>query len=95
MVLEEGFKALPPFGPPAAPRRRWFRRPWHTKRYQPAPRLADGDGPIMAYRRWAQQFYPGQHGLADEQKDAHAASLPSDRQASLLLPDTPRAPSSG
>ncbi|KPI15469.1 hypothetical protein OV450_2607 [Actinobacteria bacterium OV450] len=26
VALEEGFKALPPFGPPAAPRRRWFRR---------------------------------------------------------------------
>ncbi|MFD4916803.1 hypothetical protein ACFWNR_26730 [Streptomyces virginiae] len=61
----------------------------HTKRYQAAPRLADGDGPIMAYRRWAQQFYPGGEP-ADEQKDAHAATVPSDRQAPLLLPDTAR-----
>ncbi|MFC4506052.1 MULTISPECIES: Rieske 2Fe-2S domain-containing protein [Streptomyces] len=68
---------------------------WHTKRYQPAPRLADGDGPIMAYRRWAQQFYPGRHQPADEQKGSHAASLPSDRQAPLLLPRTPRTPSAG
>ncbi|WP_409000347.1 Rieske 2Fe-2S domain-containing protein [Streptomyces europaeiscabiei] len=30
---------------------------WHTKQHQPAPRIADGDGPIMAYRRWAKQFY--------------------------------------
>lgn len=34
---------------------------WHTKQYQPAPRIADGDGPIMAYRRWASQFYSTRH----------------------------------
>ncbi|MER5513643.1 hypothetical protein [Streptomyces sp. NPDC002763] len=32
---------------------------------------------------------------ADEQKGTHAASLPSDRQAPLLLPRTPRTPSAG
>jgi hypothetical protein len=27
------------------------------KRYEPAPLLAEGDGPIIGLRRWAQQFY--------------------------------------
>lgn len=31
---------------------------WSTKRYAETPRLADGDGPIGRYRRWARQFYP-------------------------------------
>ncbi|WKU48683.1 Rieske 2Fe-2S domain-containing protein [Streptomyces sp. VNUA116] len=31
---------------------------WKTKRYTSPPRLAHGDGPIGAYRKWAQQFYP-------------------------------------
>ena len=30
---------------------------WEHKRYLPHPALADGDGPIGAYRRWARQFY--------------------------------------
>jgi hypothetical protein len=31
---------------------------WEHKIYIEQPRLAKGDGPIAAYRRWAQQFYP-------------------------------------
>jgi nitrite reductase/ring-hydroxylating ferredoxin subunit len=31
---------------------------WENKRYLARPALADGDGPIGRYRRWAQQFYP-------------------------------------
>ncbi|MFD9823042.1 Rieske 2Fe-2S domain-containing protein [Streptomyces violascens] len=31
---------------------------WNTKRYISPPGLAHGDGPIGAYRTWAQQFYP-------------------------------------
>jgi nitrite reductase/ring-hydroxylating ferredoxin subunit len=31
---------------------------WQNKRYLVTPLLAKGDGPIMAYRRWAEQFYP-------------------------------------
>jgi phenylpropionate dioxygenase-like ring-hydroxylating dioxygenase large terminal subunit len=31
---------------------------WENKLCRPQPRLAEGDGPIMAYRRWASQFYP-------------------------------------
>jgi nitrite reductase/ring-hydroxylating ferredoxin subunit len=30
---------------------------WEHKRFQPHPRLAKGDGPIMPFRRWATQFY--------------------------------------
>ena len=31
---------------------------WRHKRYVAQPALAQGDGPIGAYRRWARQFYP-------------------------------------
>lgn len=31
---------------------------WNHKRYQQPPRLAQGDGPIGPFRRWARQFYP-------------------------------------
>lgn len=30
---------------------------WENKIYRPRPVLCDGDGPIMKFRRWAQQFY--------------------------------------
>jgi nitrite reductase/ring-hydroxylating ferredoxin subunit len=30
---------------------------WENKRYVERPALADGDGPIALYRRWARQFY--------------------------------------
>jgi nitrite reductase/ring-hydroxylating ferredoxin subunit len=32
-------------------------RVWNHKKYVETPLLARGDGPIMKYRRWAQQFY--------------------------------------
>jgi nitrite reductase/ring-hydroxylating ferredoxin subunit len=32
-------------------------RIWEHKRYLSRPALADGDGPVGAYRRWASQFY--------------------------------------
>jgi hypothetical protein len=32
-------------------------RIWESKRYLPRPALAEGDGPLGAYRRWASQFY--------------------------------------
>lgn len=31
---------------------------WGNKRYVHPPALAEGDGPVGAYRRWARQFYP-------------------------------------
>ncbi|MGV4926861.1 Rieske (2Fe-2S) protein (plasmid) [Streptomyces sp. BHT-5-2] len=33
-------------------------RIWHHKSYLERPRLAEGDGPITAWRRWTRQFYP-------------------------------------
>lgn len=30
---------------------------WESKAYVPKPALAHGDGPIMRYRRWCEQFY--------------------------------------
>jgi hypothetical protein len=29
---------------------------WEHKLYRPRPKLADGDGPVIEYRRWAAQF---------------------------------------
>ncbi|MEU0400889.1 Rieske 2Fe-2S domain-containing protein [Streptomyces sp. NPDC006197] len=31
---------------------------WSHKQYEQRPRLAQGDGPIGPFRRWARQFYP-------------------------------------
>lgn len=31
---------------------------WEHKLYRPLPRLVDGDGPVVAFRRWAQAFHP-------------------------------------
>ena len=31
---------------------------WNNKTYVERPALADGDGPIALYRKWAKQFYP-------------------------------------
>jgi nitrite reductase/ring-hydroxylating ferredoxin subunit len=31
---------------------------WEHKMYRAQPRLCAGDGPIMAFRKWARQFYP-------------------------------------
>ncbi len=43
---------------------------WSTKSYVDPPRLAEGDGPIGRYRRWARQFYPE---LARPSSEAPAA----------------------
>ena len=32
---------------------------WENKIYRPDPPLCDGDGPVLAYRKWAGQFYSG------------------------------------
>lgn len=31
---------------------------WENKRYEPRPRIADGDGPLGRYRQYVRQFYP-------------------------------------
>lgn len=37
---------------------------WEHKRYLESPMLADGDGPIARYRKWARQFDPRDPALA-------------------------------
>lgn len=32
---------------------------WNHKKYRPNPLLCDGDGPILAFRKWFKQFYAG------------------------------------
>ena len=39
---------------------------WANKAYIHPPALAQGDGPIILYRKWAQQFYTAQSVTAEE-----------------------------
>jgi phenylpropionate dioxygenase-like ring-hydroxylating dioxygenase large terminal subunit len=32
---------------------------WNHKKYRPNPLLCDGDGPVLQFRKWFKQFYPG------------------------------------
>lgn len=41
------------------------RRIWTTKRHVPHPVLAEGDGPIGLYRRWAAQFFAAAPGSSE------------------------------
>jgi phenylpropionate dioxygenase-like ring-hydroxylating dioxygenase large terminal subunit len=47
---------------------------WQHKIYLERPRLAQGDGPIPAYRRWAQQFYSQQAAASADGARADALS---------------------
>jgi nitrite reductase/ring-hydroxylating ferredoxin subunit len=51
---------------------------WENKRYLPRPALAEGDGPIGMYRRWARQFYgdPAPDGRAPVER-AQAGAAPA------------------
>jgi hypothetical protein len=49
---------------------------WEHKAYLDQPRLAKGDGPIPAYRRWAEQFYSQAAGANGR---ASAGTLSADR----------------
>ncbi|GAA1940511.1 aromatic ring-hydroxylating oxygenase subunit alpha [Kitasatospora viridis] len=42
---------------------------WQNKVYLPRPRLAQGDGPITPFRRWAAQFYPPGAATPPDQVD--------------------------
>jgi nitrite reductase/ring-hydroxylating ferredoxin subunit len=57
---------------------------WENKRYLPRPALADGDGPIGMYRRWARQFYgvPSRDGHAPVER-AQADAAPARSSAQL------------
>ncbi|MFB8275960.1 aromatic ring-hydroxylating oxygenase subunit alpha [Nocardia colli] len=61
---------------------------WQNKTYKSRPRLVKGDGPIMAYRRWAKQFYNiAQYNAAlateHEQSDTEFLREPSDRPETI------------
>jgi nitrite reductase/ring-hydroxylating ferredoxin subunit len=45
---------------------------WENKRHVLKPPLAQGDGPIALYRRWAQQFYGGDASAVDAGAAARA-----------------------
>ena len=45
---------------------------WEHKAYLARPRLADTDGPIMAFRRWAAQFYDSDSFEASPEHLQHA-----------------------
>jgi len=49
---------------------------WSHKRYVSPPVLAEGDGPIGAYRRWARQFYPGADMPATDVRGTASRSSP-------------------
>jgi len=58
---------------------------WETKAYLARPALAEGDGRIMPYRRWAQQFYVREDGQ-DELVSPTAASTDAPAIAREGLP---------
>jgi hypothetical protein len=71
------------------------RRVWETKRHLPSPVLAEGDGPIGLYRRWARQFMQepvtGDHRAAPPLDGAPAGVQAGRWQtASTLLPSGSR-----
>ncbi len=45
---------------------------WENKVYRQRPPLSEADGPILRFRAWAQQFYPGGEALIDEDQQAEA-----------------------
>jgi hypothetical protein len=47
---------------------------WSTKLHVDPPRLAEGDGPIGRYRRWARQFYPELARSADDKESEAPAA---------------------
>jgi hypothetical protein len=54
---------------------------WSTKRYVDPPRLAEGDGPIGRYRRWARQFYAEPAPLSTAQEARHIGGAGLSRTA--------------
>jgi len=50
---------------------------WEHKVYLDQPRLAKGDGPLLAFRRWAQQFYS--QPITPNGRPAAVPALSSDR----------------
>lgn len=46
------------------------------KAYQARPRLSEADGPLMQFRRWAQQFYETSQSCLEESRAEVDAALP-------------------
>lgn len=59
---------------------------WENKAYVERPRLAKGDGPIPAFRRWAEQFYAG--GVAGEAPSEDDFAPPADGRKRLTTPSS-------
>jgi phenylpropionate dioxygenase-like ring-hydroxylating dioxygenase large terminal subunit len=57
---------------------------WENKAYVPRPALAHGDGPIMQYRRWCEQFY------AEGVDPTTEMAVPEEREPDGVLVDLTR-----
>ena len=60
---------------------------WEHKAYNPRPALAHGDGPIMQYRRWCEQFYA--EGV-DPRREAWVPEAPFELEPAAMLTDLSR-----
>lgn len=69
-------------------------RIWDHRRYNERPRLTPEDGPILRFRRWSAQFYPGDQTTGYEEflREAELATQGPDESASS--PDGVYAPGS-
>ncbi|WNL44236.1 Rieske 2Fe-2S domain-containing protein [Dyella sp. BiH032] len=56
-------------------------RIWNYRRYPEHPRLVQSDGPIMAYRRWAAQFYPAGESAPADMRQADTERRPANEIA--------------
>jgi nitrite reductase/ring-hydroxylating ferredoxin subunit len=64
---------------------------WENKVYLERPRLAKGDGPVGAYRRWAAQFYTPP--ITASPNDTRAQPAPEQTDGSYHVARSPRSPS--
>ncbi len=64
-------------------------RVWRSKEYLTRPRLAEGDGKITRFRRWAAQFYPAYPGVPVTKAEGGAAVAPAEGSP-VLNPMPPR-----
>jgi hypothetical protein len=53
---------------------------WNHKAHRPQPSLAPGDGPIMKFRRWAEQFSAARDARARSDQADHPRSSSSPRK---------------
>ena len=62
---------------------------WENKRYRERPLLSDGDGPILAFRRWYRQFDGTRTDVTAAAGSARAAGSDSRETASGTSGDEP------